>query len=151
MTSARQAPPDSEHLALRETTRPVVYATQGVISSGHYLTSMAGMRLLLSGGNAFDALAASVFAAAVVEPLANYSLAAEGVIMLYDAANGEMMSLSGQGVAPEKATVDFYMHCGAVVARSPDPELLAREPKDIHMICDVGRGAPRASEAKTAC
>lgn len=36
---------------------------------------------------------------------------------------------------PTQATVDFYMRCGAVVARWPDPELLAREPKDIHMIC----------------
>ena len=35
------------------TGRPVVYGTQGVISSGHYLTSMAGMRMLLNGGNAF--------------------------------------------------------------------------------------------------
>ena len=108
MTNARQAPPDTEHLALRDTTRPVVRATQGVVSSGHYLTSMAGMRLLMSGGNAFDALAASVFAAAVVEPLANYSLAAEGVFMLYDAEAGEVVSLSGQGGAPGKATVDFY-------------------------------------------
>ena len=57
------------------TGRPVVYATQGVISSGHYLTSMAGMRMLLTGGNAFDAVAAAAFAAAVVEPIASYSLA----------------------------------------------------------------------------
>ena len=123
MSSARQAPPDSEHLSLRETTRPVVSATQGVISSGHYLTSMAGMRLLLSDGNAFDALAASVFAAAVVEPLANYSLAAEGVIMLYDAASSEMLSLSGQGVAPEKATVDFYTSQGLdTIPTGPGPQ-----------------------------
>lgn len=45
---------------------------------------------------------------------------------------------------PTQATVDFTPgsvsrgRCGAVVARSPDPELWAREPKDIHMICDVG-------------
>ena len=62
------------------TGRPVVYATEGVISSGHYLTSIAGMRMLLSGGNAFDALVAAGFAAAVVEPIASYSLAAEGVL-----------------------------------------------------------------------
>ncbi len=108
MVETRQAAADGEHLALRTRTRPVVSATQGVVSSGHYLTSMAGMRLLLNGGNAFDALAASVFAAAVIEPLANYSLAAEGVFMLYDAASGEVVSLSGQGGAPAAATVDFY-------------------------------------------
>ena len=82
------------------TTRPVVYATHGVISSGHYLTSMAGMRMLLSGGNAFDAVVAASFAAAVVEPIASYSLGAEGVFMLYDAKSQDLLALSGQGVAP---------------------------------------------------
>ena len=90
------------------TGRPVIRSTQGVISSGHYLTSMAGMRMLLNGGNAFDALVAAGFAAAVVEPIASYSLAAEGVFMLYDAGSGELLSLSGQGTAPAKATPAFY-------------------------------------------
>ena len=90
------------------TGRPVIRSTQGVISSGHYLTSMAGMRMLLNGGNAFDALVAAGFAAAVVEPIASYSLAAEGVFMLYDAGSGELLSLSGQGTAPAKATSAFY-------------------------------------------
>lgn len=94
------------------TGRPVVYATQGIISSGHYLTSMAGMRMLLSGGNAFDAVAAAGFAAAVVEPIAAYSLAAEGVFMLYDAKSGDLLALSGQGVAPGKATLDYFRSQG---------------------------------------
>ena len=94
------------------TGRPVIRSTQGVISSGHYLTSMAGMRMLLSGGNAFDALVAAGFAAAVVEPIASYSLAAEGVFMLYDAGSGELLSLSGQGTAPGKATPEFYKSQG---------------------------------------
>jgi gamma-glutamyltranspeptidase/glutathione hydrolase len=94
------------------TGRPVVYGTQGVISSGHYLTSMAGIRMLLSGGNAFDAVVAAGFAAAVIEPIAAYSLLAEGVIMLYHAQSGELLSLSGQGTAPGKATVEFYKSRG---------------------------------------
>ena len=96
----------------QSTGRPVIRSTQGVISSGHYLTSMAGTRMLLNGGNAFDALVAAGFAAAVVEPIASYSLAAEGVFMLYDAASGELLSLSGQGTAPGKATPDFYKSQG---------------------------------------
>jgi len=94
------------------TGRPVVRSAKGVISSGHYLTSMAGMRMLLNGGNAFDAIAAAGFAAAVIEPIASYSLAAEGVFMLYDAVSDEMLSLSGQGVAPGLATADFYKSRG---------------------------------------
>ncbi|MEK7807226.1 MAG: gamma-glutamyltransferase [Chloroflexota bacterium] len=99
-------------IALPPTGRPVVYSTQGVISSGHYLTSMAGMRMLLAGGNAFDAAVAAGFAAAVVEPIASYSLAAEGVFMLYHAASGDLLSLSGQGVAPGAATAEFYKSRG---------------------------------------
>ena len=97
---------------LPDTGRPVVRSTKGVISSGHYLTSMAGMRILLNDGNAFDAIAAAGIAAAVVEPIASYSLAAEGVFMLYDSASGDLLSLSGQGVAPGKATADFYKSQG---------------------------------------
>ena len=94
------------------TGRPVVHSTSGVISSGHYLTSMAGMRMMLSGGNAFDAAVAAGFAAAVIEPIASYSLAAEGVFMLYHASSGDLLSLSGQGVAPAKAPADFYTSRG---------------------------------------
>jgi GNAT superfamily N-acetyltransferase len=36
---------------------------------------------------------------------------------------------------PTESTVDFYRHCGAVLAEHPDPELYALEPQDIHMIC----------------
>ncbi|MCY3777067.1 MAG: gamma-glutamyltransferase family protein [Candidatus Aminicenantes bacterium] len=97
---------------LPPTGRPVIYGTQGVISSGHYLTSMAGMGMLLGGGNAFDALVAAGFAAAVTEPIASYSLAAESVFMLYDAESGDLLSLSGQGTAPRQATLEFYGNQG---------------------------------------
>lgn len=90
------------------TGRPVVHAMRGVISSGHYLTSMAGMRMLMAGGNAFDAMVAATFAATVIEPIASYSLGAESVFMLYDKESGELRSVSGQGVAPGKATIEFY-------------------------------------------
>ncbi|CAI8012932.1 Glutathione hydrolase proenzyme [Geodia barretti] len=51
-------------------------------------------------------------AAAVVEPIASYSLAAEGVFMLYDADSGDLRSLSGQGGAPAAATAEFYRSRG---------------------------------------
>ena len=111
-TSINVAAMEQGNTAQQTTGRPVIYGTQGVISSGHYLTSMAGMRMLLSGGNAFDALVAAGFAAAVTEPIASYSLAAEGVFMLYHAESGDLLSLSGQGTAPRLATVDWYRSQG---------------------------------------
>ena len=111
-TSDNHVSIDKGDMVRPPTGRPVVYGTQGVISSGHYLTSMAGMRMLLNGGNAFDAVVAATFAAGVTEPLANYSLLAEGVFMLYDTRSGDLLSLSGQGTAPGKASVDFYKSRG---------------------------------------
>ena len=99
-------------VSLPPTGRPVVYATNGVISSGHYLTSMAGMRMLMSGGNAFDALVSATFAAAVVEPIASYSLGAESTFMLYHRQSGDFLSLSGQGTAAGKATPEFFRSLG---------------------------------------
>ena len=90
------------------TTRPVVAGTQGVVTTGHPLVSMAGMRMLLDGGNAFDAAVACGFAAAVVEPTASYTLMGECVAMIHDARRGETLAVSGQGTAAARATIDVF-------------------------------------------
>src|SRR3989440_10113197 len=56
------------HAAERATTPPVVSGMQGVVVAGHPLVSMAGMRMLLAGGNAFDAAAAAGLAAPRLGP-----------------------------------------------------------------------------------
>lgn len=38
---------------------------------------------------------------------------------------------------PTENTVHFYQRRGAFLAVPPDPELLDREPKDIHLLCPV--------------
>src|SRR5262244_1645354 len=89
------------HAADRATTRPVV-------SGGHPLVSMAGMRMLLSGGNAFDAAVAAGFAAAVVEPTASYTLCGECVALIHDARARDTLAVNGQGTAPALATIGFF-------------------------------------------
>ena len=64
--------------------------------------------MLIEGGNAFDALAASIFAAAVIEPTASYSLGAECTFMFSDSSSGKCLVLSGQGPSPLNATVNYY-------------------------------------------
>src|SRR3989475_1451794 len=96
------------HTADWTTARPVVSGTQGVVSAGHPLVSMAGMRMLLSGGNAVDAVVAAGFAAAVVEPTASYTLCGECVALIYDARKRETFAVSGQGMAPALATLEFF-------------------------------------------
>ena len=96
------------HTAEWTTTRPVVSGTQGVVAAGHPLVSMAGMRMLLAGGNAIDAAVAAGFAAAVVEPTASYTLCGECVALVHDARRGEIHAVSGQGTAPALATVALF-------------------------------------------
>ena len=100
------------HAAERAATRPVVSGLHGVVVAGHPLVAMAGMRMLVSGGNAFDAAVAAGFAAAVVEPTASYTLCGECVAMIYDARRRESRALSGQGVAPAAATIDAFRRRG---------------------------------------
>src|SRR5919106_1160451 len=69
---------------------------------------IAVMRMLMAGGNAFDAAVAAGFAAAVVEPTASYTLCGECVAMVYDAWRGETYAVSGQGTTPALATPAFF-------------------------------------------
>ena len=111
------------HTADWTTTRPIVSGTQGVVASGHPLVSMAGMRMLLSGGNAFDAAVAAGFAAAVVEPTASYTLCGECVALIHDARSGQTRSLSGQGPAPARATLAYFRGRGLdKIPTGPGPD-----------------------------
>jgi gamma-glutamyltranspeptidase / glutathione hydrolase len=115
---------DTEHHAADwATTRPVVSGTQGIVAAGHPLVSMAGMRMLLAGGNAFDAVVAAGFAAAVVEPTASYTLCGECVALVHDARRNESYAVSGQGTAPALATLALFRTRGLDrIPTGPGPE-----------------------------
>ncbi len=66
--------------------RPTVASLNGIVAAAHPLAAQAGVRLLVAGGNAFDAAVAAGFAAAVIEPTASYTLCGECVALIYDAA-----------------------------------------------------------------
>ena len=89
------------------TTRPELTGTVGMVASTHWLASTAGMAVLESGGNAFDAAVAAGFVLQVVEP----HLVGPGGDMpaiFATAADPTPRVLCAQGVAPAGATIEHY-------------------------------------------
>ena len=89
------------------TTRPVIMGTHGMVTSGHYLASRIGLHILEEGGNAVDAGVAMGFALAVLEPYI-YGIGGEVPILVYLSDEKRVVSLSGQGPAPRRATVEWF-------------------------------------------
>ena len=64
------------------TTRPTIMGRKGMVTSGHYLASMAGFNVLKSGGNAIDAAVAACFCINLLEPQ-NNGIGGEVPILIY--------------------------------------------------------------------
>jgi gamma-glutamyltranspeptidase/glutathione hydrolase len=93
------------------TTRPELAGTVGMVASTHWLASAAGMAVLESGGNAFDAVTAAGFVLQVVEP----HLVGPGGDMpaiFVTADDPTPRVLCAQGVAPAGATIEHYRGLG---------------------------------------
>jgi gamma-glutamyltranspeptidase/glutathione hydrolase len=81
--------------------------TRGCLASSHYLATQAGFEVFLTGGNAFDAAVATGLALHVVEPHMN-GIGGETPIILHSAKEKRTFAISGQGTAPEAATLDYF-------------------------------------------
>lgn len=88
------------------TTRPVVRGRIYAVTSGHYLATTAGFRMLEMGGNAIDAAAAMCFAINLLEPQ-NCGIGGEVPTLVYIAGEKKVYALSGQGWSPAAFTIDW--------------------------------------------
>lgn len=88
-------------------SRPVVSGRQAVVTSDEPLASMAGMRMLQQGGNAFDAAVATAIAIGVLDPRMG-SIGGNGFATVYVAKSREVLALNFYGSAPEHATSTIY-------------------------------------------
>jgi gamma-glutamyltranspeptidase/glutathione hydrolase len=93
------------------TTRPQLAGTFGMVASTHWLASAAGMAVLEQGGNAFDAAVAAGLVLQVVEPHM-CGPAGEVPVIGFDARDGEVFVLNGQGPAPQSATLEAFGQLG---------------------------------------
>jgi gamma-glutamyltranspeptidase / glutathione hydrolase len=103
----------------RNTLRPELYGTHGMVAAGRQFTVEAGLRLLRAGGNAFDAGAAAVFAAAACE-ISHFGLGGEAPVVLFDARSGKVSVVCGQGTAPKAATPAFFRARGVIPGNGPN-------------------------------
>jgi gamma-glutamyltranspeptidase/glutathione hydrolase len=92
---------------------PPVRGTHELVGAANNFEVEAGYRILTQGGNAVDAGVATVLTAGVTE-LSRFGLGGE-MPLLVKMAGKPVVAISGIGVAPAKATVEYYMH------RSPEP------------------------------
>ncbi|HLG98820.1 MAG TPA: gamma-glutamyltransferase family protein [Bryobacteraceae bacterium] len=92
---------------------PPVRGIHEMVGAANNFEVEAGYRLLTQGGNAIDAGVASVLAAGVTE-LSRFGLGGE-MPLLIKMAGKPVVAISGVGVAPAKATVEFYSR------RPPEP------------------------------
>ena len=95
---------DANAQASMKTMRPSVPGVHGLVTSAHPLASMAGIRILMAGGNAFDAAVAVAAVLNVVEPQSS-SIAGNGFATLFDKKTGQVHSLAMAGAAPKGLVV----------------------------------------------
>jgi gamma-glutamyltranspeptidase/glutathione hydrolase len=87
-------------------TRPPVVAPNGVVAAAHPLAAVAGLRMLLAGGNAVDAAIATAAALNVVEPYMS-GCGGDGYMMV-SLKNGTRKGLDYVGPAPKGARLELY-------------------------------------------
>lgn len=88
-------------------SRPVVYAANGMASTGHPLASLAAIRVLEEGGNAMDAAVAASAVLSVVDPAAS-GVGGDVFYTYYDAGTGQLDSLVGSGRAGRAAHAERF-------------------------------------------
>ena len=79
--------------------RPAVSGTNGIVTAGHPLAAMAGMRILMQGGTAADASVAILATLNQVEPMMS-GAGGNGFMTIYDAGTDRVYSLNATGAAP---------------------------------------------------
>jgi gamma-glutamyltranspeptidase/glutathione hydrolase len=87
--------------------RPVIMSQHGMVSSGHVLASLAGVKILQEGGNAIDAILAAAFVSAVVKPETS-GPGGDLFALVSMKKTGRVEAVNSSGPAPANATIDYF-------------------------------------------
>ena len=91
-----------------QSNRPVAMGANGMVASAHPTASVAGLKVLMEGGNAVDAALATVAALNVVEPFMS-GMGGIGVALVYVAKEGRVRALDFSGRAPKAAEPSVFV------------------------------------------
>ena len=134
-----------------EAMRPRVMGTRGVIASGHYLATEAGLDVLKAGGNAFDAGVAAAMTLKVTKmDYAGWNGVAP--LIAYSAADRAVVTRIGAGRTPAAATLEYFLEHGktatntALIPADVDVWLAALARYGTLSFADAARGALDAAE-----
>lgn len=94
-----------------KTARSMVIAHNGMVATSQPLAAMAGLRILLQGGNAFDAAVATAAALNVVEPMST-GIGGDMFALAWVEKDKKLVGLNGSGRAGRKASLDYFKQRG---------------------------------------
>ena len=98
-------------MKFQKAARPVIMGQNGMVSSGHYLASLAGVEILKEGGNAVDAALAAAFVSAVVKPETS-GPGGDLFALVSMKKSGKVEALNSSGPAPAKASIEEFHRRG---------------------------------------
>ncbi len=93
------------------TRRSVSMSMNGMVATGQPLAALAGLRMLMQGGNAVDAAVATAAALNVVEPTST-GAGGDAFALTYVAKTGEITALNASGRAAKAQTLDAVRRLG---------------------------------------
>ncbi len=91
--------------------RSAVLARRGMVATSQPLATMAGLRILMDGGNAADAAVTVASMLNVVEPMST-GIGGDCFALIYEAGTDQVTALNGSGRAPAAFTLEEAQRLG---------------------------------------
>ena len=100
-------------------TRPEIQGRSWAVVSAHPLSTLAGARMILAGGNAVDAAVAMAAAVGIVEPFDSNFLGGESCILYWNNHKKQLLAVQATGHAPATASLENYTKLGGIPSFGP--------------------------------
>jgi gamma-glutamyltranspeptidase/glutathione hydrolase len=113
--------------------RPTLLARDWLITTEHYLSAEAGAAVLRDGGNAMDGAVAAILAECVLNPHM-LGLGGEVVMLVHEAATGQVRAMNGHTVAPRGLTLERCRAAGLTIGLPTDHPLAWSAPATPHAL-----------------